>query len=131
LFSEDVTGFDSMIPEYVVKWLVESENPSVKYRAMVELLDKSYDDIEVQKCKNQIAESNPVKILLGKMNPEVYWLQKNPRTGEILGKGLKYGAFGTTHYCLSYLAELGLDRSHPKVARAQQRIITILSASFI
>ncbi len=67
---------------------------------MVELLDKSYDDIEVQ---NQIAESNPVKILLGKMHPEGYWLQKNPRTGEILG--LKYAAFGATHYCLSYLAE--------------------------
>lgn len=114
-----------MIPEKVITWLIEPENPSVRYRTMIEILDKSQDDAEVQDSKSQIVTSIPVRAILDKMHPEGYWLQKNPRTGEILGKGLKYGAFGTTHYCLSYLAELGLDRSHPKVAKATERYLSL------
>lgn len=114
-----------MISEDVIAWLVEPENPSVRYRTMVELLDKSPNDIEVRGCKNQITESTPVKILLDRMHPDGYWLQKNPRTGEIFGDGVEYGAFGTTHYCLSYLAELGLDRSHPQVAKAAERYLNL------
>jgi hypothetical protein len=114
-----------MISEDVIAWLVEPKNHSVRYRTMVELLDKSPNDIEVRGCKNQITESPPVKTLLERMHPDGYWLQKNPRTGEIFGDGVEYGTFGTTHYCLSYLAELGLDRSHPQVAKAAERYLNL------
>jgi hypothetical protein len=86
------------------------------------------DDPEVIECKRQITESNPVKSLLSKMNPNGYWLQKNPRTGEVLGDGVKYGSFATTHYCVSYLAELGMDRSNPKVAKAAERYLNLQCA---
>ncbi|MCW4037243.1 MAG: hypothetical protein NWF13_00745 [Candidatus Bathyarchaeota archaeon] len=114
-----------MISKNIVKWLVEPEHPSVRYRTLVELLGNSPTDSEVKECKNQIAESTPVKILLDKMHPDGYWLQKNPRTGEIIGKGVEYGAYGTTHYCLSYLAELGMDRSHPQIAKAAERYLSL------
>jgi len=114
-----------MISEDVVEWLVELEKPSVRYRTMVDLLGKSHYEIEVQKCKDQIVESTPVKVLLDSMHPDGYWLQKNPRTGEIFGEGVEYGAFGTTHYCLSYLAELGVDRTHPQVAKAAERYLNL------
>jgi hypothetical protein len=51
--------------------------------------------------------------------------KKNLRTGEILGEGVEYGAYGTTHYCLSYLAELGMDRSHPQIAKAADRYLSL------
>jgi hypothetical protein len=114
-----------MISNNIVKWLVEPEHPSVRYRTLVELLGNSPTDSEVKECKNQIAESIPVKILLDKMHPDGYWLQKNPRTGEIFGEGVEYGAYGTTHYCLSYLAELGMDRSHPQIAKAAERYLSL------
>lgn len=114
-----------MIPKNIVKWLVEPEHPSVRYRTLVELLGNSPTDSEVKECKNQIAESPPVKILLDKMHPDGYWLQKNPRTGEIIGKDVEYSAYGTTHYCLSYLAELGMDRSHPQIAKAAERYLSL------
>ena len=114
-----------LILKNVVNWLMESENPSVRYRTMTELLDKPTEDSEVQDSKNQISDSVPVKTLLDSMLPEGYWLQKNPRTGEILGKDLKYGAFGTTHFVLSYLAELGLEKNNPKVAKAVERYLSL------
>jgi len=91
----------------------------------MELLGRSLADFDVQECKNQITASLPVKILLDKMHPDGYWLQKNPRTGKIVGDGVAYGAYGTTHYCLSYLAELGMDRSHPQIAKAAERYLNL------
>jgi hypothetical protein len=114
-----------MIPKNVVAWLVEPASPSVRYRTLVELLGYSPTDSEVQACKNQLVASTPVRTLLDTMHPDGYWLQTNPRTREVLGKGVKYGAYGTTHYCLSYLAELGMDRRHPHVAKAADRYLTL------
>lgn len=114
-----------LIPKEIIEWLTEQENPSVSYRTSIDLLDRSKDDVRVQDLKCQINSSLPVKILLEKMHPDGYWLQKNPRTGEILGDGVKYGSFGTTHYCLSYLAELGLDRRHREVAKAIERYLNL------
>ncbi len=112
-----------MIPVDVINWLLESENPSMRYRTLKELLDKSQN--EVQETKSLIVNSDSVKTMFEKMHPDGYWLQKNPRSGEVTGDGVKYGAFATTHYCLSYLAELGLDRSHPKVAKATERYLSL------
>ena len=41
---------------------------------------------------------------------------------------MKYGAFATTHYCLAYLAELGMDRTNPSVAKAAERYLTFQKA---
>ena len=112
-----------MIPADVIRWLLEVETPSMRYRTMKELLDKSQN--EVNESKSLIEDSDSVKTLFEKMHPDGYWLQKNPRSGEVTGDGVKYGAFATTHFCLSYLAELGLDESHPKVAKATERYLSL------
>ena len=114
-----------LVSEDVIEWLLEPEDPSMKYRTLVELLGRSSNDNEAIECKREIAESLPVKSLLGKMHPDGYWLQKNPRTGKVLGEGTEYGAFGTTHFCLSYLAELGMDRTSVMVARAAERYLNL------
>jgi hypothetical protein len=77
---------EDMIPEEMVGWLIEPENPSVKYRTMVELLDRPQDEIGVRKSKSQIPTSCPVKILLDGMHPDGYWLQRDPRTGKARAK---------------------------------------------
>ena len=118
-------GVGILVSEDVTKWLLEPENPSMKYRTLVELLGKSQNDHEAVECKREIAESVPVKSLLSEMQPDGYWLQKNPRTGKMLGDGTEYGAFGTTHYCLSYLAELCMDRTNAQVARAAERYLNL------
>ncbi len=116
---------DKLVSGDVANWLLESENSSVKYRTLTELLGRSPYDPEVIECKKVIAESTQVSILLSKMHPDGYWLQKNPRTGKVLGEGTEYGAFGTTHYCLSYLAELGMDRTNSQVAKAADRYLNL------
>ncbi len=101
---------------------MEPENPSVRYRTLVELLDMGAT-AEALEASRAVFESAPVKALLKAMHPDGYWLQKNQRTGRFLGDGVEYGSFGTTHFCLSYCAELGLDRRHPLVAKAAERYL--------
>jgi hypothetical protein len=112
-------------PRDVVAWLLEPEDPSIRYRTATELLDLPRDGNDAQALRKRAVTSDSVKSILGKMHPDNYWLQKNPRTGKMLGDGVEYGAFGTTHYCLSYLAELGMDRNHPQVARAAERYLNL------
>ncbi|HXX87061.1 MAG TPA: hypothetical protein VEH86_01250, partial [Candidatus Acidoferrum sp.] len=114
-----------LVSEDVIKWLLEPEDPSMKYWTLVELSGESPDDHEAVECKRQIAESVPVKSLLSKMHPDGFWLQKKASTGKLLGDGTEYGAFGTTHYCLSYLAELRMDRTNSQVAKAAERYLNL------
>lgn len=114
-----------MMKQEVIDWLLEPDNPSVKHRTLVELMGKNNEDSQVQVIKHRIIDSQPVKKLLDTMHPDGYWLQKNPRTGEILGDEVVYGAFGTTHYCLSYLADLGLNKSNVQVKKAADRYLNL------
>jgi hypothetical protein len=109
----------------VYEWLLEPSDPSVRYRTMTELLDGSEDDVEALQAREQIPASQMATKILSKMHPDGYWLQKKPSTGEFLGDGTEYGAYATTHFCLAYLAELGLDRQNPQVAKGAERYLNL------
>jgi hypothetical protein len=108
-----------------IQWLLEDDNPSVQLRTLTEVLKYDDDMPEVRRARSAILQSNPVQTLLEKMHPDGYWLQKNPRTQRIVGDGAEYGSFGTTHFCLAYLAELGLDRNQPQVEKAADRYLAL------
>jgi hypothetical protein len=109
----------------VIQWLLQDENPSMQWRTLRELLDAGIDLPEVRQARSAIDESSAVRGLLEKMHPDGYWLQKNPRTKVNVGEDVLYGSFGTTHFCLAYLAELGIDRSHPLVEKAAERYLSL------
>jgi hypothetical protein len=108
-----------------IQWLLEDDNPSVQYRTLKEVLNYDDETPEIQRIKAAILKSQPVQSLLEKMHPDGYWLQKNLRTKRIVGDGVEYGSFGTTHFCLAYLAELGLDRTQPQVEKAVNRYLSL------
>jgi len=107
----------------VFEWLLASDNSSVRYRTLVELMDRGGSE-EAWEAKKEIPESKPVRKLMEAMHPDGYWLQKNYK-GRIIGDGVEYGSFGTTHFCLSYCAELGLDRSQPFIEKAASRYLNL------
>ena len=62
--------------ENVINWLLEEENPSVRYRTLTELLDRPPDDSEVVRAREQIPSSVAVTNILDRMHPDGYWLWK-------------------------------------------------------
>jgi hypothetical protein len=109
----------------VLNWLLEEENPSVRYRTLTELLDRPPDDPEVVQAREQIPLSPAVTNILDRMHPDGYWLWKNTSKGRLVGEGVEYSDFGTTHFCLAYLSELGMTGEYPQVHNAADRYLNL------
>lgn len=103
----------------VLDWLLEAENPSVRYRTLRDLLGLAPDVECVRDARSSIAGSRPVQKIFAKMHPEGYWLFRG------VGDGVDYAMSSSTHFMLAYLAELGLDRNHDLVARAAERYLNL------
>lgn len=103
----------------VIDWLLEPENPSVRYRTLTELLGAPIDDLDVQQARRAILDSQPVKAIFAKMHPDSYWLNRG------IGAGVAYASSSSTHFVLAYLAELGLNRTDERIARAVERYLSL------
>ena len=104
------------IPNNVTEWLLEEENPSIRYRTMRELQKLPESDPNLQLAKEQISFYQPVKKMFDAMHPEGYWEVFSPSTKKSYGKGVDYRQ-DSTHYILGYLAELGMTRDDPGLYR--------------
>lgn len=107
---------------YVVDWLLEKDNPSVRYRTLVELLDQAPSDADVAEAGKQISSSAPVSVIFSKMTSQGFWYYaRSGKDGK--GDGIDYHDFYTTHFNLAYLAELGLDKNDERVDKAVNRYL--------
>ncbi|PJH75186.1 MAG: nitrogen fixation protein NifH, partial [Anaerolineae bacterium CG_4_9_14_0_8_um_filter_58_9] len=57
----------------ILDWLLEPDNPSVRYFTLRHLLDRPEDDAEVQAARRAIMTSEPVQKILAAQNSEGYW----------------------------------------------------------
>lgn len=79
-------------------WLLEKENPSVRYWTLKDICDKSESDPDVIQARQEIMTSSPVTAILHNQNPEGFWISlENPYLP-------KYRA---TYHQLLILSELG------------------------
>ena len=106
----------------VIDWLLEEDNPSVRYRTLTELLGHSPNHPKAAAAKRRIESYAPVAMILSKMDARGCWMYDHPRRGSA-GDGTYYHDFWTTHFNLAYLAELGMDRSHELVHKAAHRYL--------
>ena len=96
-------------------WLLGLDNPSVRYFALMDLLDRPPDDPDVVSAKAAINSSRPVKAILDAMYPQGYWVKPGP------GYSPKYRA---TVWSVMFLDQLGADRSDPRVRAACEYVLS-------
>jgi hypothetical protein len=61
-----------------LNWLLERENPGVRYLAMRDLLDLSGDENELHTAKQIAHREGPISIILNEMDEEGYWVKSGP-----------------------------------------------------
>lgn len=91
------------------EWLLELENSPVRYRTLVDILNRPSDDKEVRAAQASIPTYPPVAELLATQNRDGYWGKRNyylPRTSR------------GTFWVLSVLGDLGLTVEEEPVRRA-------------
>jgi len=86
-------------------WLLESNNPGVRYLALRDLLDLSPDDRELKSARKAAHTVGPIAEVLSKMNREGYWVKPGP------GYNPKYSS---TVWSLIFLAQLGASVNEDK-----------------
>jgi hypothetical protein len=84
-----------------IDWLLEEENPSVRYFTLTDILGESQDSPEAGRARKAIAAWGMVRQAFALQAREGYW-------GDSIDK--PYGARRTTAY-FTLLAELGLERN--------------------
>lgn len=95
-------------------WLLEDNNPSVRYFTLIEVLDQNENNSAVRAAKQNIMKIGVVPKILAKQNVEGYW--DNPRNF--------YAAkYKGTVWQLLILAELGADGEDERIKRACEFIL--------
>lgn len=83
-------------------WLLEPDNPSVRYFTLRDILERPEDDLEVIAARGAIMTSEPVIKILAAQYPAGYWVKPGR------GYSPKYKA---TVWQLMFLADLGASRT--------------------
>ena len=97
-------------------WLLEedTENPSVRYFALRDLLGQSESDAEVRAARSAIMRIGPVPLILEAQQPSGTWVKPGS------GYSPKYRA---TVWSLLILAELGADPYEPRIRRGCEYLL--------
>ncbi len=97
-----------------LEWLLEKDNPSVRYFALKHLLERSDDDADVQAARRAIMRSEPIKKILAAQEPEGYWAKP----------GSEYWpSYRPTTWQILFLAELGASGRNRQVHRGCEYLL--------
>jgi hypothetical protein len=98
-----------------VSWLLEPDNPSVRYFALCTLLDRSEEDAEVRAAKSDIMKRGPVPAILALQHRTGWWGRP-----DVTYKPLMYRS---TAWQIMFLAELGADPGDERVQRGCEYVL--------
>ncbi len=101
--------------EEIVPWLLEKENPSVRYFTLISLLDRPQIDPEVLEAKAAIMSEGLVSKILSRQNGDGSWG---------VPERLYSDKYSGTVWTLLTLAELGADGEDDRVRNASEFIFT-------
>jgi hypothetical protein len=95
-----------MVSKKVLHWLLEPEQPAVRYRTLTQLLDRPESDSEVRETKDRIPTQGWAAEILSGRHPEGWWVD---------GKSLYWPKYLSTNWMLLVLSDLGLTRDIPEI----------------
>lgn len=95
----------------VVKWLLEKDQPSIRYLTLTDLLGRSERDSEVKSARTDITKIGWAKDILERQLPGGFWYHE---------KHLFNPTFLATFWMLLILSDLGLTKQEPRVAKASE-----------
>lgn len=98
-----------MVAKAVLDWLLEEDQPAIRYHTLTELLEKPLDDGEVQSARERIPLKGWAADILAEQNPAGWWVGDD---------SLYRPKYLSTNWMLLILSDLGLTREDPRIQRA-------------
>lgn len=100
--------------EEIVSWLLEDDNPSVKYFTRKDILGEKLSKNEVDALNKEILASEPVKSILELQNSQGWWYEDNFTFNPL---------YKNTFWQLYFLSQLGINKSNKDVDKAVHLIV--------
>ncbi len=110
-----MSSWKSYLKSDSLEWLLEEDNPSVRYFALTDILDKDINDRNVKEAKAKIMTEGVVPKILSKQKPGGYW--------EVAQDFYVRAKFKGTVWSLIALAGLGADGKDNRIRNACEFIL--------
>ncbi len=95
-----------MASERVLPWLLEDDQPSIRYRTLTELLGRPESDPEVRETRSRIPKVGWAADILAERNPAGWWVsERNHYSPKYI----------STNWKMLVLSDLGLSRENPAI----------------
>jgi hypothetical protein len=112
-----MNNYKKLLKPESTDWLLDGE-PWVRYRTLVDLLDKEESDKEVIRAKEEISEHPLIKKIFKKQNKDGYWgVPKDILTW--------WPRKDTTFCLLPILADFGFTREDKRIAKACEYVFSL------
>jgi squalene cyclase len=98
-----------MKPDRPTEWLLEDDEPSIRYFTLTQLLDKPDDDPNVRLAKDLIAQRGWAADILSKQHPGGWWVSE---------RSLSRPKYTATYWMLLILSDLGVTNEDPRITKA-------------
>jgi hypothetical protein len=92
-----------------LEWLLDEDQPSIRYLTLTTLLGRPEDDSEVESAKEMIAKKGWAADILAQQNPAGWWVSD---------ESLYRPKYQSTNWMLLVLSDLGLTNANPKIEKA-------------
>jgi hypothetical protein len=106
----------------VIEWLLEEDQPAVRYRALVDLLGRKEDDPEVRATRARIGRVGWAADQLREQGPKGFWEPREPKDVKEWVNFLYFPFYRATNWRALVLAELGMDGRDPRIRKIADRV---------
>jgi hypothetical protein len=120
--SRSIVGRTDPPEERVLNWLLEKEQPSVRYYTLVDLLGRPDDDPEVRAARAAIPRTGWAADMLRTQNPKGYWEPNGPKNVRQWLSFLYFPEYRSTIWRALVLSDLGLTSSLPGIRKLAECI---------
>jgi len=96
-------------------WLLEDDQPSVRYFALTDLLDRPPENREVRKALAEIPKKGWARAILARQGPNGNWES---------AKSLYRPKYTATNWMALILSDLGLTKENPRVVKVAELFFT-------
>ena len=100
---------DQAEDQAVIDWLLEEDQPAVRYRALTGILGKKESDTEVRAARKAIPETGWAADILAKQDAGGWWVREDR---------MYQPKYLSTNWMLLVLADLGMTRDDPRIKKA-------------
>ena len=106
----------------MLDWLLEGDQPSVRYYVLVDLLQRKPNDPEVKAAHSAIPRVGWAHDLLRTQKPKGFWEAHEPSTVREWVRFLRFPTFGSSIWRGIVLSDLGLTSTDPRIRKLAELI---------